>query len=64
MSKRSTSHLGMLDASDRVGILSSSYTSQKTSWFLKVLFIKAKIEGHKWCKLKFLKSLTQMVGSN
>jgi hypothetical protein len=63
MSKRFKVYLGMFHVSARVGIYSCLYTPQKATWFLKILFTKAKFEGHKWCKLKLWKK-TQMVGSN
>jgi hypothetical protein len=53
MSKRLSVYLGMFHVSARVGIYSCLYTPQKATWFLKILFTKAKFEGHKWCKLKF-----------
>jgi hypothetical protein len=48
-------YLGMFHVSARVGIYSCLYTPQKATRFLKILFTKAKFEGHKWCKLKFWK---------
>jgi len=47
----------MFHVSARVGIFSCSYTPQIATWFFKVPFTKAKVEGHKWCKLKFEKDL-------
>jgi len=55
MSKRLKVYLGMFHVSARIGIYSCLYTPQKATWFLKILFTKAKFEGHKWCKLKFWK---------